>query len=331
MSNSDWRDQPMYWRAKREPYHPAEYLSRLGIFGLARTMEKTMPSSAPDFGAARYIDAPTLSINVGGTSFAYRDVGPRGGVPLILFNHWGAVLDNFDPRIVDGLASKHRVIATDYRGIGASGGTAPVAIEDMARDAIALIRALGFDKVDLLGFSLGGFVAQDVTLKAPDLVRKLILTGTGPAGGKGIDKVGAVSWPLMIKGLLTLRDPKYYLFFTSTSNGRKAAKAFLGRLKERKADRDKGPTPGAFLRQLKAIKAWGQQAPQNLAAINIPVLIANGDNDIMVPTVNSTDMAQRITGAQLVIYEDAGHGGIFQYHADFVPKALSFLSDWRRC
>ena len=279
----------------------------------------------------RYVEAPNLSINVGGTAFAYRDLGPRGGVPLILLNHWGAVLDNFDPRIVDGLASKHRVIATNYRGIGASGGTAPVTIDEMARDAIALIRALGFEKVDLLGFSLGGFVAQDVALKAPGLVRKLILTGTGPAGGKGIDKVGAVSWPLMIKGLLTLRDPKLYLFFTSTANGRQAAKAFLKRLKERKADRDKGPTPGAFLRQLKAIKAWGRQAPQDLGRIKIPVLIANGDNDIMVPTVNSTDLAERIPGAQLVIYEDAGHGGIFQYHADFLPKALSFLSDWRRC
>jgi pimeloyl-ACP methyl ester carboxylesterase len=279
----------------------------------------------------RYVEAPNLSINVGGTAFAYRDLGPRGGVPLVLLNHWGAVLDNFDPRIVDGLASKHRVIATNYRGIGASGGTAPVTIDEMARDAIALIRALGFEKVDLLGFSLGGFVAQDVALKAPGLVRKLILTGTGPAGGKGIDKVGAVSWPLMIKGLLTLRDPKLYLFFTSTANGRQAAKAFLKRLKERKADRDKGPTPGAFLRQLKAIKAWGRHAPQGLGRIKIPVLIANGDNDIMVPTVNSTDLAERIPGAQLVIYEDAGHGGIFQYHADFVPKALSFLSDWRRC
>jgi pimeloyl-ACP methyl ester carboxylesterase len=279
----------------------------------------------------RYVEAPNLSINVGGTAFAYRDLGPRGGVPLVLLNHWGAVLDNFDPRIVDGLASKHRVIATNYRGIGASGGTAPVTIDEMARDAIALIRALGFEKVDLLGFSLGGFVAQDVALKAPGLVRKLILTGTGPAGGKGIDKVGAVSWPLMIKGLLTLRDPKLYLFFTSTANGRQAAKAFLKRLKERKADRDKGPTPGAFLRQLKAIKVWGRQAPQDLGRIKIPVLIANGDNDIMVPTVNSTDLAERIPGAQLVIYEDAGHGGIFQYHADFVPKALSFLSDWRRC
>jgi pimeloyl-ACP methyl ester carboxylesterase len=295
-------------------------------------MEQTMTSAPGKVGSGvRYVEAPNLSINVGGTAFAYRDLGPRGGVPLVLLNHWGAVLDNFDPRIVDGLASKHRVIATNYRGIGASGGTAPVTIDEMARDAIALIRALGFEKVDLLGFSLGGFVAQDVALKAPGLVRKLILTGTGPAGGKGIDKVGAVSWPLMIKGLLTLHDPKLYLFFTSTANGRQAAKAFLKRLKERKADRDKGPTPGAFLRQLKAIKAWGRQAPQDLGRIKIPVLIANGDNDIMVPTVNSTDLAERIPGAQLVIYEDAGHGGIFQYHADFVPKALSFLSDWRRC
>jgi pimeloyl-ACP methyl ester carboxylesterase len=275
--------------------------------------------------ATSYAEAPNLWINVGETAFAYRDLGLQGGVPVVLLNHWGAVLDNFDPRIVDGLATQHHVIAIDYRGIGASGGTAPLTIDEMARDTIALIRALGFQKVDLFGFSLGGFVAQDITLRAPDLVRKLILTGTGPAGGKGIAKVGAVSWPLMIKGLLTLSDPKTYLFFTSTANGRRAAKAFLARLKERKTGRDKGPTPKAFLRQLKAIKAWGRQAPQDLGRINIPVLIANGDKDIMVPTVNSTDMAGRIPGAQLVIYEDAGHGGIFQNHADFVPKALSFL------
>lgn len=276
---------------------------------------------------ARYIDVPNLSVNVGGTAFSYRDLGPRDGVPLVLLNHWGAVLDNFDPRIVDGLARKHRVIATNYRGIGASGGVAPVTIDEMARDAIALIRALGFEKVDLLGFSLGGFVAQDITLKAPGLVRKLILTCTGPAGGTRIDKVGAVSWPLMIKGLLTLRDPKFYLFFTSTPNGRRSAKSFLGRIKERKSGRDKEATPGAFLRQLKAIKAWGQQAPQELGRINIPVLIAGGDNDILVPTVNSVDLARRITGSQLLIYKDAGHGGISQHHTDFVPKALSFLGD----
>ncbi|OAI30605.1 alpha/beta hydrolase [Methylosinus sp. R-45379] len=285
----------------------------------------TFPFDKPG-SAERYIEAPNLSVDVGGTAFAYRDLGPRGGVPIVLLNHWGAVLDNFDPRIVDALAQRRRVIATDYRGIGGSGGTAPVSVDAMARDAIALIRALGFETVDLLGFSLGGFVAQDVTLKAPGLVRRLILTGTGPAGGQGVDRVGAISWPLMLKGLLTLRDPKFYLFFTSTANGRRAAKDFLDRLKERKADKDKGPTPAAFLRQLEAIEAWGRQAPQDLGSIKIPVLIANGDDDIMVPTVNSTDMARRIPNAQLEIYRDAGHGGIFQYHTDFASKALAFLA-----
>ncbi len=274
-----------------------------------------------------YIDTPTRSIDVDGTRFAYRDLGPREGVPLLLLNHWGAVLDNFDPRIVDGLARTHRIIAIDYRGIGASGGTAPVTVHAMAQDAIALVNALGLEQIDLLGFSLGGFVAQDIVLKAPRLVRRLILTGTGPAGGQGIDQVGAVSWPLMAKGLLTLRDPKTYLFFTSTTNGRQAAKAFLQRLKERKTDRDKGPTPRAFLRQLNAIKAWGRQAPQDLGSIRIPVLIANGDHDIMVPSVNSHDLARRIPGAELVIYPDAGHGGIFQYHGEFVPTALRFLAN----
>jgi pimeloyl-ACP methyl ester carboxylesterase len=286
-----------------------------------------MPSHTQSVLATTYIDAPTRSIDVAGTAFAYRELGPEGGVPVILLNHWGAVLDNFDPRIVDGLATRHHVVAIDYRGIGRSGGIAPVTIDEMARDTIALIRAMGFEKVDLFGFSLGGFVAQDVALKAPALLRRLILTGTGPAGGQGIDSVGGISWPLIVKGLLKRQDPKTYLFFTSTLNGRQAARAFLARLKERKADRDKDPTPSAFLRQLKAIKAWGQQASQDLSNLRIPVLVANGDNDIMVPTANSTDLARRIPGAELVLYPDAGHGGIFQYHNEFVPKALAFLQD----
>lgn len=175
----------------------------------------------------RWQDAPTRSIDAAGTTFVYRQLGPATGVPVILLNHWGATLDNFDPRIVDGLAATRPVVALDYRGVGASGGKAPLTVAEMARDTIAFIRALSFQEVDLIGFSLGGFVAQDVVLKAPDLIRKVILAGTGPAGGKGIEKVGAVSWPLIIKGLLTFRDPKTYLFFTSTANGRRAAKASL--------------------------------------------------------------------------------------------------------
>lgn len=197
----------------------------------------------------------------------------------------------------------------------------------MARDTIALIHAMGLTRIDLLGFSLGGFVAQQVVLDAPDLVRRLILTGTGPAGGRGIDRVGRVSWPLIIKGLLTRRDPKYYLFFTATARGRRAANDFLHRLKERTSDRDNAALPNAFLRQLKAITAWGRQSPQNLGGIRIPVLIANGDSDIMVPTSNSAELARRIPNATLIIYQDAGHGGIFQYHAEFVSEALAFLSN----
>lgn len=271
-------------------------------------------------------DAPTRSVDIAGTTFVYRQLGPACGVPVIMLNHGGATLDNFDPRIVDGLAASRPVIAVNYRGVGASGGKAPVAVSEMAEDAIAFIRALNLLQVDLLGFSFGGFVALDIALKEPDLVRKIILTGTGPAGGNGIEKVGPVSWPLILKGMLTFRDPKFYLFFTSTANGRRAATAFLERLQERKADRDKPITMATFLRQLKAIKVWGKQAPQNLAAIRKPVLVANGDQDIMVPSSNSIDLARRLPNAELVLYEDAGHGGIFQYHEDFVKKAFEFLT-----
>ena len=284
-----------------------------------------IPPPRPANSTNTWMDAPNKSIDVAGTSFAYRQLGPAAGVPVVMLNHWAAVLDNFDPRIVDGLAASRPVITLNYRGVGASGGKAPLTVAEMAGDAIAVIRALGLKQVDLLGFSLGGFVAQDIVRQAPDLIRKVILTGTGPAGGEGIEKVGPVSWPLMIKGFLTFRDPKFYLFFTSTANGRRAARDFLKRLQERKADRDKPITPSALLRQLKAIKAWGQQPPQDLGAIHKPVLVANGDHDKMVPSSNSTDLARRLPNAELVLYEDAGHGGIFQYHDEFVASALAFL------
>lgn len=275
---------------------------------------------------ALFQDTPTHSVDVGGTTFVYRELGPRTGVPVILLNHLGAQLDNFDPRIVDGLAATRRVIAFDNRGIGASGGKTPSTIAEMARDAVAFIRALGVEEVDLFGFSLGGFVAQEIVLTEPKLVRKLILAGTGPAGGEGIDKVTPLTIVDMIKGALTLRDPKYYLFFTRTGNGRRAAKAFLQRLTERQTDRDKPVSLSAFGAQLRAIKAYGLQAPQDLSAIGVSTLVANGDQDRMVPSSNTYDLARRIPGAQLVIYPDAGHGGVFQNHADFVSKAQSFLA-----
>jgi pimeloyl-ACP methyl ester carboxylesterase len=135
-----------------------------------------------------YKDAPTKTIDIGGVTLAYRQLGPHSGPPVIFLNHLAGVLDNWDPRVVDGIAARHRVITFDNRGVGASQGKTPRSVAAMARDAIAVIRALGHDQVDLLGFSLGGFVAQMIAQEEPQLVRKLILAGTGPAGGEGIDR-----------------------------------------------------------------------------------------------------------------------------------------------
>src|SRR5438477_7170612 len=196
-------------------------------------------------------DTPTKHIDVGGVTFAYRELGADAGVPLVFLHHLTAVLDDWDPRVIDGLAATRRVITFDYRGIGASGGSVPHSVEAMARDAVAFIRALGLDQVDLFGFSLGGMVSQVIAQEEPQLVRKMVLAGTGPAGGEGIDKVTRITIREIVRGLLTFKDPKYYLFFTQTPNGRTAAREFLGRLKERKEDRDKRISPIAFRAQLK--------------------------------------------------------------------------------
>ena len=202
-------------------------------------------------------DAPTRTIDVGGTSFAYRELGPATGVPVVFLHHLGAVLDNWDPRVVDGIAARRHLITFDNRGVGASGGRTPNTIEAMAHDAIAFIRTLGFEKVDLFGFSMGGMLAQVIAQQEPGLVRKLILAGTGPAGGAGIDRVTAITYLDMAHGATTFKDPKTYLFFTRTANGRAAAKAYLARLDERTNDRDKSISISSFRAQLKAIHQWG--------------------------------------------------------------------------
>jgi pimeloyl-ACP methyl ester carboxylesterase len=273
-----------------------------------------------------YKDAPSKSVRVGATRFAYRELGPDTGVPVIFLNHLGANLDNWDPRVVDGIASRHRVITFDNRGVGASEGTTPDSVEAMAGDAVAFIHALGFDQVDILGFSLGGFVAQVIAREEPELVRKLILAGTGPAGGDGILNVTSVTYRDTFKAVATLKDPKENLFFTKTAHGKSEARAFVNRLKERSVDRDKAITLRAFRTQLKAIHAWGAQEPTDLGGIQHPILVANGDDDRMVPTSNSFDLQRRLPNATLRIYLDAGHGGIFQYHDRFVAEALEFLA-----
>ena len=273
-----------------------------------------------------YAKAPARTVSAGGVTYAYRELGPKGGIPVVFFVHLAATLDNWDPRIVDPIAAERHVITFDNRGVGASTGHVPDSIEAMADDAYTFIKALGFDKIDIFSFSLGGFIAQDLVVKHPELVRKLVLTGTGPRGGKDIDKVVGVTYWDILRATLTRQDPKEFLFFNRNAAGKPAARAFVQRLQERTVDRDADIKVRAFQTQLKAIQKFGRSAPADLSKLTQPTLIANGDNDRMVPSALSEDLHRRIRGSELVIYPDSGHGGIFQFHQKFAPIAVEFLA-----
>lgn len=273
-----------------------------------------------------YVEQPNLSIKAAdGTVYAYRELGEKTGIPVIFFTHLAANLDNWDPRVVDGIAKKHWVIAFDNKGVGLSSGKVPDTIEQMARDALTFIHALGFEQIDVLSLSMGGMIAQEFLAIEPGLVRKLILSGTGPRGGDGIENVTKITDRDMIRAIFTLKDIKTYLFFTRTENGKQKAKEFLARIKERKEARDKMISIKGYRTQLKAIHEWGMAKPADLSKITQPTLVVNGDNDRMVPTPNSNDLAQRIPNSELIIYNDSGHGGIFQNHDEFVKSVLAFL------
>ena len=273
-----------------------------------------------------YAKAPARTVTADGTTYAYRELGPKGGIPVVFFVHLAATLDNWDPRIIDPIAKRRHVIAFDNRGVGASTGRVPDSVEAMADDAYTFITALGFDKIDVFSFSLGGMVAQALVVRHPELVGKLVLTGTGPKGGKDIDKVAGTTYRDMLRAALNRSDPKEFLFFNRDAAGKPAARAFVNRLKERTADRDAPIKVAAFQTQLKAIKKWGRSTPDDLSTITQPTLIANGDNDRMVPSILSEDLHRRIKGSELTIYPDSGHGGIFQYHEKFAPVAVEFLA-----
>nr|WP_051298510.1 alpha/beta hydrolase [Arthrobacter castelli] len=282
--------------------------------------------------APTWVTAPTKRIVAGGETLAYRELGASGGTPVVLLTHLGATLDNWDPRLMDALARHHRVIAVDLPGVGASSGTLPPAVKGMTEAAVGFIEAMGFTEVDLVGFSLGGFIAQQIALDRTGLVRRLTLAGTGPAGGAGINRpTGAayVYWD-MVRGAAARTDAKEFLFFNRDKTGKAAARKYLQRLDERVMDRDAPITRQAFGTQLKAIKAWGRAEPQDLSSVSAPTLIANGDHDRMVPSELSEDMHRRIPDSKLVIYPNAGHGGIFQYWEQFTEALLEHHSPVHR-
>ncbi|WP_367318124.1 alpha/beta fold hydrolase [Streptomyces sp. HUAS ZL42] len=274
-----------------------------------------------------WIDVPTRTIDVDGVPFAYRNLGPADGVPVVFLHHLMAVLDDWDPRVIDGIAAHRRVIAFDNRGVGGSGGSVPHTVEEMGRDAVAFIRAMGLEKVDLLGFSLGGGVAQMVTLQAPELVRRVILAGTGPRGAGDLDAMTKIVASAYAKAALTLNDARAFLFFPRDSAGKQAAKDYFVHLKERTQGRDKKISLQARRAQVKAIRAAGVHEPDDLSVITHPVFIANGDHDLMVASSHSADMARRIPNSRLTIYPNSGHGAVFQHHREFVAEALGFLGE----
>ena len=275
-----------------------------------------------------YITTVNQYVTVGGNQIAYRELSKgKSEYPLVMLVHLAAVLDNWDPKLLDFIAQEHHVIVIDLPGVGASQGKVADTIPGMASQTVEIIKALGHDKINLLGLSMGGMIAQEVVRIDSTLVNRLILAGTGPRGGVEMDKVTGKTFRFMFKGALHRVDPKRYIFYNHDEQGDVEAAKVLSRMGMRKKeDSDKEMNIPGFLTQLKAIKRWGKDAQDSLEFITQPTLIVNGDNDLQVPTANSYEMHEKIAGSKLIIYPNAGHGSIFQYAKEFSKELLKFLS-----
>jgi pimeloyl-ACP methyl ester carboxylesterase len=266
-----------------------------------------------------------------GVDYAYRDTGGgrKGGLPLVLLQHFRGNLDNWDPALIDALASTRRVVTFDNAGVGGSTGSTPDTVEAMARDAIAFIAALQLGQVDLLGFSIGSFVAQEIALTRPAIVRKLILVSSAPQGAAGMhgwaaDVIGAVGT------LQTSPDAYLQVFFTPSESSRLAGQQALKRMYARPDDRDKATTWYTREAQYDAVCRWGipdHALLQRLSCLRLPVFVANGDRDPMISPHYSYLLAGLIPQAQIKIYPDAAHGFLFQHHAAFADDVQAFLDN----
>lgn len=271
------------------------------------------------------LTAPTQYIEVNGINYAYRRFGKKTDVPIIGFQHFTGTLDNWDPIITNGLAKEREVIIFDNKGIGNSGGETPDNVLDMTVDAIEFIKALGIEKFDVLGFSLGGFVAQYLGVKYSEMVRKIIMVGTAPQGAKVLegfyDLIGGGSQ-------LSPSELFLYIFFTKSENSRSKGKATLQRLFERTEDRDKDTVEKSVMAQAKAITDWGTTSDINISEIKHLVLIIQGSNDEMMDSDTSYEIFKSIPNAILSYYPDSAHGSFFQYPEMFVNQANQFLNDF---
>ncbi len=271
--------------------------------------------------------ANTVVRAASGVDYAYREVGD-GGVPVVLLQHFRGNLDNWDPALVDELGSSRRIVAFDNVGVGLTTGTTPSSIGQMAHDALAFLSAMQFDRVDLLGFSIGSFVAQEIALWRPDVVRRLILASSAPKGAAGMhgwapDVIGAVGQPEP--------NPDGYLdvFFAPSAASTNAGREALQRMMARPQERDRPTTWETRLAQYDAVCEWGipdHGLLQRLRAIEVPVFVANGDSDPMILPHYSCLLAGLVPQARLKIYPDSAHGFLFQHHNEFAADVDAFLS-----
>ena len=272
--------------------------------------------------------APTQFVEAKGIRFAYRRFGKPGGAPLVFNQHFTGTMDYWDPAVTDGLARDREVILFNNAGVSSSSGEVPTTFEDMEANAVAFIKALGLTQVDVLGISIGGFVAQEITLQAPELVRKLILIGTGPRGGQGM----ATLTPEAQQIFGATYDPPGHLWlavhFGPSEKSQAAGLEFLKRKHLRRVDRDPEVNEKVGERQIEAIVKWGVQREGSydyLKTIKQPTLVVNGNKDLIIYTVNSFILQQNIPNAQLILYPDSTHGAPYQYPELFVKHVSLFL------
>jgi pimeloyl-ACP methyl ester carboxylesterase len=273
---------------------------------------------------------PTQFLEVRGDRYAYRRFGSGPGLPLLLLQHFTGTLDNWDPALTDALAAERELILFDNAGVGRSSGTVPPTVGGMARHATAFLDGLALSTCDVLGFSLGGMVAQQVVLDRPTVFRRLILVGTAPRGGEDIMHLEK---PSLAKHLQDPSNKGYAvlqkIFFTPTPSGQAAGAALVARLGERKEDLDGVSGPEVANAQTAAFREWERFTGERFAdlrTIRHPTLVVNGVHDEMIPIVNSYRLVEYLPNAVLLAYPDAGHGSLFQYHESFAQHAAAFLS-----
>jgi pimeloyl-ACP methyl ester carboxylesterase len=273
--------------------------------------------------------APTQVVEANGIRFAYRRFGKVGGVPLVFNQHFTGTMDHWDPAVTDGFAKDREVILFDNAGVAGSSGHVPNTFAEMGANAVTFIKALGLPEVDVLGFSIGGFVAQEIALQSPDLVRRLMLVGTGPRGGEGMETLTPEAQEIFS----ATYDPPDELWlavhFTPSEPSQAAGRKFLQRIRLRKENRDLDVNENVAPAQIEAIGKWG--APQEnpfkyLTAIRQPTLVVNGGRDVVIYPVNSFILQQHLPNAQLILYPDAAHGSQYQYPDLFVHHVSTFLA-----